>query len=139
MCYLVIIIFLYNHKAGKNQTDTETTDKVICPISNFAHSLKGNEMNKELSKLANIPERTRDTDICETVVHELTSLNINLKKNFSVTMDGMPNMTGPVSDFADLFQGSCWTSDHRFFTALFTRKCFVQKLVLVIQKKCQKN
>jgi len=39
-------------------------------------------MREELLKLANIPERTRGTDVCDIVVNELKKLNINLKKLF---------------------------------------------------------
>jgi hypothetical protein len=50
-------------------------------------------------KLANIPERTRGTDVCDIFINELKKLNINLKKIISVTTDRAPNMTGALIGF----------------------------------------
>lgn len=61
----------------------ETTDiKTSARLAIFARFSNGNEMREEVLKLANIPERTRGTDVCDIVVNELKKLNINLKKLF---------------------------------------------------------
>ena len=83
----------------------ETTDiKSSARLAIFARFSNGNEMREELLKLANVPERTRGTDVCDIVVNELKKLNINLKKIISVTTDGAPNMTGASIGFVKLFE-----------------------------------
>ncbi|XP_055380766.1 zinc finger BED domain-containing protein 5-like [Condylostylus longicornis] len=83
----------------------ETTDiNSSARLAIFARYSKGNEIREELLKLANIPERTRGADICEVVVNELKSPNLNVKKIVSITTDGAPNMTGPATGFVNLFQ-----------------------------------
>lgn len=83
----------------------ETTDiKSSCRLSIIARYPKENEMYEELLKLANIPERTRGTDICEIVINELKVLKIDVKKIISITTDGAPNMIGPELGFLNLFQ-----------------------------------
>jgi len=60
----------------------ETTDiKPSARLEIFARFSNGNEMREELLKLANIPERTRGTDVFDIVVNEL-------KKIISVTTNG---------------------------------------------------
>ena len=80
----------------------------------FGRYLVDNTIREELISLASL-ETTREIDICNAIVKELTERKLDLFKIVSVSTDGACSMTGKKNGFINLFTqhvGHCILSFH---------------------------
>ena len=95
----------------------------------FGRYLVNDTIREELISLASLETITRGIDICNAVVKQLNERKLDLSKIVSVSIDGAGSMTGKPMDLS-IYLLTMLDIPSLAFTALYTSKYYVQKLVL---------